>query len=504
LDSRKLAPGIAAFATAILVALVGLGASADQSTSPVPAPQGRVDLRLLGVNDLHGHLEPPRPGLGGAAWLDAHLDRATLPGRTIRVHAGDMVGASPLISSWFHDEPTIEAANRLGFDVGTVGNHEFDEGGDELLRLLNGGRRRGPEAQRRAADGELVNTSSPGFAGAAFPYIAANTLDDDGELVLPPYEIVERAGVRVGFIGVTTRSTPYFLLPRHASRFRFPDISETVDRWVRELQGQGVQAVVVLAHSGAHADPGAPQGAAGEILDEVRQMSDAVDVVIAGHSHTRLNLRVPNESGDGDKLVVEALSYGVAYDQVDMAIDRETGDVVEKSGAVPSTAHGQVLADGQVAALVGRYARRVAPIADRVVGGIDRPYTRANGLLGQLAADAQRALAGADVALVNGGSMRADLAAGPLSYEELFAVHPYDFPLVRIALGGRELAGLLADGPPLYASGADEPIDPRATYAVVANEWMATGEGFPALRSARHLGRVGSEAEALVEHFERR
>ena len=135
----RLLPGLAAFTAAMLVALLGLYAQAGTPETEAGAPESRqresprgvVKLRLLGVNDFHGHLEPPRPGIGGAAWLKSHLDRATLPGRTIRVHAGDMVGATPLISSWFHDEPTIEAANEIGFDVGTVGNHEFDEGGGE-------------------------------------------------------------------------------------------------------------------------------------------------------------------------------------------------------------------------------------------------------------------------------------------------------------------------------------------------------------------------------------
>ena len=131
----RLLPGVAAFAAAMLVALMGLYANADTPGEP-PPEGGIVKLRLLGVNDFHGHLEPPRPGIGGAAWLKSHLDRATVQDRTIRVHAGDMVGASPLISSHFKDEPTMEAANHFGFDVGTVGNHEFDEGGEELLRLL--------------------------------------------------------------------------------------------------------------------------------------------------------------------------------------------------------------------------------------------------------------------------------------------------------------------------------------------------------------------------------
>ncbi|MDP9134714.1 MAG: metallophosphoesterase, partial [Actinomycetota bacterium] len=349
---RNLAPGIAAFATALLVALVGLAASADPPSGDgvVGEREGVVKLRLLGVNDLHGHLEPPREGVGGAAWLDAHLDAATVPGRTIRVHAGDMVGASPLISSWFHDEPAIEAANQLEFDVGTVGNHEFDEGGDELLRLLRGGQRAGREAFKRDTVGALVNTSSPDYAGAAFPYVAANTIDRDGEPLLPPYKVVERAGVSVGFIGVTTASTPHFLLPRHAERFRFTDVSDAVDRWVPALQAEGVEAIVVLAHSGASSEPG--DAASGEILDEAAEMSGAVDVVIAGHSHSLLNIRVPNADGPGDKLVVEALSYGVAYDQVDVAVDRATGEVVEKSGAVPSTHHGDLAPDPVTGELV--------------------------------------------------------------------------------------------------------------------------------------------------------
>jgi 5'-nucleotidase len=314
----RLLPGLAAFAAAMVVALLGLYA---QAGTPEPRGKGEpghavVRLRLLGVNDFHGHLEPPRPGIGGAAWLKAHLDRATLPGRTIRVHAGDMVGATPLVSSWFHDEPTIEAANEIGFDVGTVGNHEFDEGGDELMRLLHGGRRGGPEALKPDASGRLLNTSSPEFAGARFPYIAANTVDGDGELLLPPYEIVERAGVSVGFIGVTTRTTPTFLLERHAARFRFTDISDAVNRWVPELRRRGTEAIVVLAHAGGPTqDQSDAPGFAGEIVDEAREMSPAVDVVVAGHSHSRIHLRVPNTGGPGDKLIVEALSYGVAYDR---------------------------------------------------------------------------------------------------------------------------------------------------------------------------------------------
>jgi 2',3'-cyclic-nucleotide 2'-phosphodiesterase (5'-nucleotidase family) len=198
-DRRHLLPGAAAFSAALLVALLGLTAGAEEPRAPLRT--GTVELQLLGVNDLHGHLEPPEAGVGGAAWLGAWLDRASgsHPGRTIRVHAGDMVGASPLISSHFHDEPAIEATNLMDFDVGTLGNHEFDEGGPEALRLVRRGR---------------------------YPYVAANTVTrEGGELILPPYEIVERGGVRVGFIGVTTIDTPYFLLSEFARQYRWLDLA---------------------------------------------------------------------------------------------------------------------------------------------------------------------------------------------------------------------------------------------------------------------------------------
>ena len=351
------------------VALFGLHAQADTPAGEAAAPSGVVKLRLLGVNDFHGHLEPPRPGLGGAAWLTGHLDEASVPGHTIRVHAGDMVGASPLISSWFHDEPSIEATNLMGFDVGTVGNHEFDEGGDELLRLIHGGRRSGPGALKPDAGGRLVNTSSPEFRGATFPYVAANTVErTSGRLVLPPYRVVDRAGVRVGFIGVTTPSTPHWVLPRFADRFRFLDISDTVNRWVPELRRRGVEAIVVLAHAGAPSQKGDGARATGEVVDEARQMSDAVDVVIAGHSHSTLNLSVPNASGRGHKLVVEADSYGTAFDQVDLSVDRRTGDVVDRSASIVPTPHSGTAADPESAALVARYEHRIAPVADRVLG----------------------------------------------------------------------------------------------------------------------------------------
>ena len=485
----RILPGVAAFTAAIAVALLGLYASADTpAPSEADGPRGLVKVRLLGVNDFHGHLEAPRPGLGGAAWLKAHLDRATVPGRTIRVHAGDMIGASPLISSWFHDEPTMEAGNELGFDVGTLGNHEFDEGGDELIRMVRGGRRTGPDALKRDADGRLVNTSSPDYGGAAYPYIAANTVDREGELSLPPYAVIERAGVRVGLIGVTTPSTPRFLLDRHTARFRFTDISEAVNRWVPVLRDQGVRAIVVLAHAGGPSqDESAGPDFVGEIVDEAREMSSEVDAVIAGHSHSRLDIRVPNADGSGDKLIVEALSYGIAYDLVDLTIDRRTGDVVAKTGTVPATPH-DVGGDTRVAALVERYRGRVAPLATTVLAQTVDGLTRARGELGRLAAVAERRLAAADAAVVSRSALRADIGPGPVTYAEVAEALAYDHPVVRSQLTGRELRAL-ADAAGFY-SGPSE-LDPGRSYSVAASE-MLIPDGRP----------VGTEVEAVSRYLE--
>ena len=495
-DRRHLFPGVAAFVAASAVALLGLRATALEPADSPPPPRGPVELQLLGVNDFHAHLEPPKPGLGGAAWLSAHLRRAELshPGRTIRVHAGDMAGATPLISSHFHDEPGVEAMNRLRFDVGTLGNHEFDEGAAEAMRLLRGGRRQGPEALKSDASGRLENTSAPGFQGVDFPYVAANTVTGDGKLLLPPYSVVERGGVKVGFIGVTTDTTPNYLLPRHSRSHRWLDVSESVNRWVPQLQRRGVEAIVVLAHSGGF-------DGAGEIFDETRQMSDAVDVVVAGHTHSLLNHRI-----DG-KLVVQAFSYGTAFERIRVTVDPRSGDITEKAAQVVRTRHDEVVPDAGLTGYVEGLAERVAPLGERVLGRAGRRYTRTGGELGELVADAQRAYARTDLAFVNPGNMRADIEPGPVTYAELFEVQAYEHPLLRMRMRGRDVLELLGqqsrDGSytKLHTSGMRSPdeIDPKRSYSVAANELIAEGERFPALRDhARGKRPVGTDLEALT------
>jgi 5'-nucleotidase len=524
-------------AAALVLALSAIWASQAASK---PAPSDRIsNLQILGVNDFHGNLEPPSKvgnrTVGGAAYLDAYLEQAEAenPDRTITVHAGDMVGGSPLISSYFHDEPTIYATNLMQFDIGTLGNHEFDEGGEEMLRLINGGHREDGFQFKDGADGQPVDTSDPDFPGADFPYVAANTLyKDTGETVLTPYKVLQRDGINVGFIGVTTLETPSIVTPDAVAPFHYTDISDTVNRYARQLQDQGVKTIVVLAHAGGNQTSAAE--ARGEIIDETAQMSKFVDVVVAGHSHTRLNLRVNN------KLVVEAFSFGTAFDKINLQVDRRTKDVVGSSADIVTTFDDAIQPNPQTAALVAEYRDRIAPIANRVVGTAAEDVTRATtpageSALGDLIADGQRGYANAQMAFMNPGGIRADIQAGEVTYGELFSVQPFDNQVVRMELTGDQILRLLEqqfqidqNGNPrtriLQVSGLKfsynsqnpagqritsvtlpdgTPIDRNATYTVAANSFLATGgDGFTVFKEGQNPETIGGDLDALENHID--
>jgi 5'-nucleotidase len=505
--SRASAVGLGVFVFLAVVSTVGITVLAVAPSER----EGTVKLRLIGINDFHGNMEPPQPGVGGAAAVGAWFDRESrgFEGRTIRVHAGDMVGASPLVSSHFHDEPSVNAMNLMDVDVGTLGNHEFDEGGAEALRLVHGGQRNDGRQFKRDENGELVNTSDPDFQGADFPYVAANTVTTEGELLLPPWKIVERDGVKVGFIGVTTSSTPTFLLERFRSPYRWLDISDTVNRYVPALRRQGAEAIVVLAHSGAFEATGNSRIARGEIVSETRQMSDEVDVVVAGHTHSHLNTRV------GPKLVVEAWSYGEGIDVVDLELDASSGEVVDSSARTPRVRHDQVELDHELEALTADYVHRVSPLAKRVVGTAALPLedhaADPGGKLLTLVADAQRAFAGTDLAITNTGATRGRLDAGPVTYEELFQVHAYENDLIAMTMSGADIAELLQQQwqggrrVPLTLSGLTAgQLEPDADYTVVANELLVDSLGFgPFFDRGRDQRRLGTDLEALTAWVER-
>ena len=491
-----------------------------------PKPPRTVSLQVLGVNDLHGNLEPTlvsgQPA-GGVAYLGAYLAaaKAADPKGTIIAHAGDTVGGSPLISSWFHDEPTIEATNLMGLDAGTLGNHEFDEGGTEMLRLIRGGHR---DDGKQFKDG--VDTSDPDFPGADYPYVSANVVAaDTGRHVLPPFTIVKREGIPVGIIGVTTTETPSIVVPDAVAPFRFLDLSDSVNAQVKRLHRRGVRTIVVLAHAGGFQNPGTD--AAGEILDETAQMDPDVDLVVSGHTHSLLNTKVNNA------LVVQANRYGQAFDKVSLTVNRRTRDVTASSAEIVPTSNAGVAPAPDLAALVQTFKDRIAPVASRQVATSAAPATRTataagESALGDLIADGQAHETSAQIALMNPGGIRADLKAGQLTFADLFAVQPFDNGLVKMELTGAQLKAVLeqqfadAGDKILQVSGIAESydrsraagdritsltlagggaVDPAATYTVAVNSFLATGgDGFTVLRDGTGVTSFGTDVDAF-EHY---
>ncbi|MCW3022482.1 MAG: 5-Nucleotidase-like protein [Conexibacter sp.] len=491
-------------------------------------PPRTVDLQVLGVNDLHGNLEPSlvsdKPA-GGVAWLASYLREAEAqnPKGTIVAHAGDTVGASPLISSWFHDEPTIQATNLMNLDVGTVGNHEFDEGGTEMLRLIRGGHR---EDGKQFKDG--TDTSDPHFPGADYPYVSANVVAaDTGRPVLPPFTIIKREGIPVGIIGVTTTETPSIVVPDAVAPYKFLDLSDSVNQQVAVLHRLGVHTIVVLAHAGGYQDPG--KDPAGEVLTETRQMDPDVDLVVAGHTHSYLNTKVNNA------LVVQAYKYGTAFEQVKLTVDRRTRDVTASSANVVTTYDDGAQPAPDLASLVQTFKDRIAPVAQRSVGtsaaAVTRDVTPAGeSALGDLIADAQAHEVGAQMAFMNPGGIRADLKAGPLTYSDLFSVQPFDNGMARMSLTGAQVKAVLEQqfrdvgDKILQIAGLRETydrsravgdritgltlpdgtaVDPAATYAAALNSFLATGgDGFTVFKQGTGVTSNGSDIDALEHHVE--
>src|SRR5215207_3329496 len=421
-----------------------------------------VDVQLLGINDFHGNLEPPAgssgtilpaPGqatqlAGGAAFLASHIRamRATNPNSLV-VSAGDLIGASPLLSAAFHDEPTIEAMNEIGLDLNAVGNHEFDEGEAELLRMQNGGCHPTDTAGTCKGEGDS-------FGGADFDFLAANVVRrDTGAPLFAPYAIKEFGKIRVAFIGMTLEGTPDIVSPSGISNLKFLDEAETANRYARELREQlGVRAIVVLLHEGGVPTPfgGINEcNVSGPVVDIVNRTTPEVDLFVTGHTHQPYKCLI-----DG-RPVTSASSFGRLVTDIDFTLDRNTKDIKN------ITANNEIITRTvtpalDVNALIQRYTTLVAPIRDRVIGRstavISRSTTADNGdesPAGNLIADAQLAASDdagngqAVAAFMNIGGVRADFPAGDITFGAAFNVQPFGNNLTTITLTGAQLYTML-------------------------------------------------------------
>ncbi len=474
-----------------LLLLVFIGQPALCATAPEPSKQ--VHISLLAINDFHGNIAPPgiavpvpdatdpagvRVSAGGAAYLSTLVrqQKARNPGNTLVVGAGDLMGATPLVSGLFHDEPTVEVLNQIGLDISSVGNHEFDKGAAELLRLQNGG------CYPRSADGSSgvvggdTCMNQGRFEGARYQYLAANVIvKASGKPVLPAYAIRDIEGIRIGFIGLTLRGTPAMVIPSGIAGLEFRDEVRTINALVPELKAQGVSVFVVLIHQGGQTtartalDKSCP-GFKGDIVDIADRLDPAVQVVISGHTHQEYVCSRP----DG-RLITQSGFYGRLLTRIDLKVDRASGAVLSKDannlvvvndqpikvavGSSPPLPAGYsaLAPDPQIAAIVRRYGDLTATVADlpigRIAGPLDRQQTSGGeSTLGALISDAFLAgasrtvdgAAPAQIAFTNPGGVRADLSSSlSVSYGQLFSVMPFNNALVSMDLTGAQLLQLL-------------------------------------------------------------
>jgi 5'-nucleotidase len=539
---RRLLPVVAAMALLLVMVGTASGGAGAATSSRL------IDVQLLAINDFHGNLDPPagssgRIGsidAGGVEYLATHIAQleAANP-NTLVVSAGDLIGASPLLSALFHDEPSIEAMNLLGLDFNAVGNHEFDEGAAELLRMQNGG--------CHPTDGCL---DGDGFAGADFQFLAANVVrKDNGKTLFPAYKIRSFGGAKLAIIGVVLEGTPSIVTPSGVAGLEFKDEADTVNALIPQLKAKGVNAIAVLIHeggvqSGTYNDC---VGISGAIVDIVNRFDPAVDAVISGHTHQAYNCQLNN------MLVTSASSFGRLVTDVNLTIDEATGEVT-RMAANNLIVTRDVAKDAGQTSLLAKYRAFAAPIANRVIGSItaDLPRTTnpaGESALGDVIADAQLAatapagFGGAVAAFMNPGGIRADLtyagsAAGEgdgnVTYGEAFTVQPFGNSLVTMTLTGTQIDQLLeqqfdnptagqtrilqvsdgvsytwsasaptgskVDPSSIMINGA--PVDPNGSYRITVNSFLAEGgDNFTVL--AQGTNRLGGavDLDALVDYF---
>jgi 5'-nucleotidase len=533
--------------------IAAVAALALSGCATIPPPRAApVEVQVLAINDFHGNLETPaepvaiaqsdgttlNARVGGAAQLAAALALAREGHRnTITVAAGDLIGASPLTSAYFLDEPTIDAMNLAGLSLASVGNHEFDKGSGELLRMQNGGC--GKYTTR-------VPCRLEPFKGAHFEYLAANVLRSDGTTIFPATAVRQVGPVRIGFIGMTLRETGILVTPAGVAGLRFADEAATANALVPGLKAAGADAIVLLIHQGGKlpetfAEQGC-NGLSGDILPILDRLDPAILTVVSGHTHNAYACEL--DRGGARRLLTSAGKYGYLYTDIRLSFDPASRRLLARHAVnVPVT--GAAGADSTVAALVKRYADAAAPAARRVVGHLSGPARKAEtegeSPAANLVADAQLAATKsadrgrADISFINATGVRADLipaADGTVTYGQIFALQPFGNNLVVKTLSGAQLKALLEQQFELEAGTATatvksllvpsanfrfsydlarperqrivamdldgRPVDPAARYRVTVNNFLASGgDGFSVLNAGTDTFDAGLDLDAL-------
>ncbi|MFE2553179.1 bifunctional metallophosphatase/5'-nucleotidase [Streptomyces sp. NPDC059355] len=545
--------GAGAMVAAALPAGAASGGGAGKSRT--------VDVQMLSFNDFHGTLEPPQGSsgtvserqadgttkaipAGGVEYLATSLREARKGHEySVTAAAGDMIGGSPMLSGLFHDEPTVEALNKLKLDVSSVGNHEFDEGKAELRRMAYGGCH------------PVEGCFEPGkeYTGAEYKYLAANVTDEKTKRpMLNPTFIWQKGDVKIGFIGVTLEGTPDVVTADGVKGLKFGDEVETINKYAAELNKQGVKSIVALIHEGGLPangaynydcdSPGAGAGISGAIVDIAKNVDPKVDALVTGHTHQAYACNIPDPAGN-PRMVTSAASYGRVFTDTTLTYDRQTKDIVRTAALAPKPVNKLVSRNQPKAPdmteLITRWNALAAPVASRPMGYISadiagRGSEAPEKPLGDMIADAQleatapAAKGGAQLAVMNPGGIRADLAYkaaggegdGVVTYGESYTVQPFNNLMNVVDLTGAQLITALqqqvsgpVNGPnpkilqvskgftytlDMTKAGADRivvdsvklngaAIDPAKTYRVAMNEFLAGGgDGFTVLKDHKN------------------
>ncbi|GAB3937398.1 bifunctional metallophosphatase/5'-nucleotidase [Kribbella albertanoniae] len=563
--NRRRAAGLIAVGTAAVLGLA-TGGTVTQAAPAKPKPT-HTQIQLLAINDFHGNLEAPSGSsgningvpAGGAAFLATHLkqmrEAAEAKGQdSVTVAAGDLIGASPLLSAAFHDEPTVEALNGMGLEAASVGNHEFDEGWHELLRMQTGGCL--PDGDGQNNQNSCPDPKRP-FQGAKFKYLSANVFFENTKRTLfKPYTIKTfDDGRKVGFIGMTLENTPNIVTKAGVEGLTFTDEIETANALVPELKKKGVESIVLLLHEGGFpADPKAYNscpGISGPIVDINKGLDPEIDTIISGHTHQGYNCSLPDSAGQ-PRLVTSGSSFGRLVTEVRLSISNATGDV----DRLNTLANNQIVtrdvpADRRTSELIGKYQTLVAPISNKVIGHLSgttvsrTPDDSLESPLGNLIADGQLAdpstVTGGKVpvaAFMNPGGIRADLAsnAGEVTFGQAFTVQPFNNFLVSMDMTGTQIKALLeqqfsgVNGPeagkykvlqvagitytwnPAAAAGskivpgsvkiAGQPLVDGTSYRIVTNNFLSDGgDGFPAFAAATNKFFGGLDIDAFAKYL---
>jgi 5'-nucleotidase len=562
----------------LLIALmVGLAGCASRPL-PVVAPAavsqaaaGPAEVQILAINDFHGNLEPPKLSInagtpeapvnvpaGGVAYLAAAA-KALRAGQanSITLSAGDMIGGTPLVSALFLDEPTIEAMEEVGIDYNAVGNHEFDKGSAELLRMQRGGCARHTTKQPCKLEA---------FDGADFGFLAANVLTGGGQPLLPGTAMKDFGPVQVGIIGMTLKETQTLVTPAGVAGLTFADEAATANAAVPALKAAGADAIVLLFHQGGRTkggynDKSCPE-LTGDIVPVIAALDPAIDLVISGHTHSSYICELPRPGGGAPLLLTSAGQYGTLITDIRLTFavdgrltDRRADNVIVQgegytSGVTqvpPVSSVRRFAPDPATKALVDRYAAAAAPEAARVVGSLSGPVSKqANEdrefSAGLLVADAQLAAArkhGAQIAFTNSGGVRTDLVPAPggaVTYGQIFAMQPFGNSVVVKTLTGAQLKALLEKQ---FASGSASPERPKILlpskgfffaydlsrpagdrvvamrldgkpiaagrrYRVAVNNFLASGgDGFSVLQQGTDSADAGLDLDALESWLQR-